>query len=105
MGFRPKVPTMTAFFRVEYTVDAVEWVDTGLLFAARADAALAGLNSIGSAVRIGGTTRLTGIALVIDRMLPALLATELTEALEILLVRSLTGDPVVDLPPPCEHSQ
>lgn len=29
----------------------------------------------------------------------ALLATELTEAPEILLVRSLTGDPVVDLPP------
>jgi len=33
-------------------------------------------------------------------MLPALLATELTEAPEILLVRSLTGDPVFDLPPP-----
>jgi len=43
---------------------------------------------------------LTGVALVIDRMLPALLATELTEAPEILLVRSLTGDPVFDLPPP-----
>ena len=43
---------------------------------------------------------MTGVALVIDRMLPALLATELTEAPEILLVRSLTGDPVFDLPPP-----
>jgi hypothetical protein len=43
---------------------------------------------------------LTGVALVVDRTLPALLATELTEAPEILLVRSLTGDPVFDLPPP-----
>jgi hypothetical protein len=43
---------------------------------------------------------LTGAALVVDRTLPALLATELTEAPEILLVRSLTGDPVFDLPPP-----
>lgn len=40
-----------------------------------------------------------GVALVVDRTLVALLATELTEAPEILLVRSLTGDPVVDLPP------
>jgi hypothetical protein len=42
---------------------------------------------------------LTGVTLV-DRTLVALLATELTEAPEILLVRSLTGDPVFDLPPP-----
>ena len=43
---------------------------------------------------------MTGVTLVVDRTLPALLATELTEAPEILLVRSLTGDPVFDLPPP-----
>jgi hypothetical protein len=43
---------------------------------------------------------LTGVALVVDRTLAALLATELTEVPEILLVRSLTSDPVFDLPRP-----
>lgn len=43
---------------------------------------------------------MAGVALVVDRTLVALLATELTEAPDILLVRSLTGDPVFDLPPP-----
>ena len=43
---------------------------------------------------------MTGVALVVDRTLAALLATELTEAPEILLVRSFTGDPVFDLPLP-----
>jgi hypothetical protein len=42
---------------------------------------------------------LTGVALVVDCTLAALLATELTEALEILFMRSLNGDPVFDLPP------
>ena len=43
---------------------------------------------------------MTGVALVVDHTLPALLAAELTEAPEILLVRSFTSDPVFDLPPP-----
>jgi len=87
MGFRPKVPITTAFFGVEDTVDAVEWVDTGRFFATGDAAALAGLNFIGSAVGTGGAPRLAGVPLVVDRTLEALLATELTEAPEILLVR------------------
>ena len=85
---------------MEDTVETVEWVDTGRLFATGAAAALAGLNFIGSAVGTGGAPRLAGAPLVVDRTLEALLATELTEAPEILLVRSLTGDTVFDLPPP-----
>ena len=41
-----------------------------------------------------------GVALVIDNTLAALLATKLIEAPEILLVRSFTGDPVFNPPPP-----
>ena len=43
---------------------------------------------------------MTSVALVVDHTLPALLAAELTEAPEILLVRSFTSDPVFSLPPP-----
>ena len=56
-NFHPKVPTTMAFFGVEDTVKAIEWVDTGLLFAIGAIAALAGLNFIGTAVGIGGSIK------------------------------------------------
>jgi hypothetical protein len=48
-------------------------------------------------VATGGKTRLTGVALVVGCTLAALLATKLTEATEILLKRSLTGNPAFDL--------
>jgi hypothetical protein len=100
MNFHPKVPTTTAFFGVEDTVNAVEWVNTGLLFAIGAIAALAGLNFVGTAVGIGGATGLTDVTLIVNHMLPALLAVELTEALQIFLVHSFTSDPVLNLPLP-----
>lgn len=69
-------------------------------------AAAAGLNFEESDTGNDGA-RFTGVApapaflvvVFVDLVLPVLLATELTEAVDTFLLRSLTGEPAADLPP------